>query len=135
MKINPILTRSNLTFNARLIIPKKENVCELAGEFCAEQLEKARPTIEKIAAVTKDIKEITITPVCLKNSTNKNSKSSQIKIDVQTNKGMSTTHIADERVLNQDNPFQRPFYKYIVDTLVDAIGGARLCDAIFSRQK
>lgn len=50
-------------FKAKLIMSSKEKVVTEAGKFCAEQLEKAKPTIEKIAKNAKDIDIIRIEPV------------------------------------------------------------------------
>ena len=134
IKINKTPPTTILSFKAKLIIPKYEEVSNIAGEVCALHLEKARPTIEKISKATKDIEEIKVTPLSKINS-NTDSISSQIKIDVLTNNNIHISRNADELTLKQDNPFNRPFYKYIVDTLIDTIGSARLCDAILKHHK
>ena len=130
MKVDVIRNYSVQNFGAKLVMPKNEEVCKLANEACAEHLEIARPTLERIANVTKDLELIKVTP-----SLKKDTKYSQIQLDVLTKKGTSLTKIVDELQISKETQFKRPLHKYIIDTLIDTIGFARMGDVIFKKFK
>ena len=132
MHVNTIHTPQTPNFSAVLVMPKNREVCQQAGAQCAKHLEKARPTIEKIAKVAEGIKEIVITPTS-QTDVFSGVTSGQIKIGVLTEHGTSNIQIAEELASKQYQSFRQPFHKYIVDMVIDTIGNARLRDAVFMK--
>ena len=110
---------TNTNFKAKLTMATKDKVIKEAGNFCAEQLEIAKPTIEKIAKNTKDVKEILVHPVL---SSDKFTPSNRILISAINNKYRGTTLEANTQIFKLENT-TKSFSEYIVDVLNAAING------------
>ena len=112
---------TSTNFKAKLTMATKDKVIKEAGNFCAEQLEIAKPTIEKIAKNTKDVKEILVHPVL---SSDKFTPSNRILISAIDNKYRGFTLEANTQFFKLENT-TKSFSEYIVDVLNAAINGAK----------
>lgn len=113
---------TNTNFKAKLTMATKNKVVSEAGMFCAEQLENAKPIIEKIAKNTKDVKEILVHPVL---SSDKFTPSNRILISALNNKNRPFTLEANTQFFRQENT-TKPFSEYIIDVLNTVIEYAKI---------
>ena len=108
---------TNTNFKAKLTIATKDKVVSEAGKFCAEQLERAKPSIEKIAKNTKDVDIIRIDPALrevINPKTNQASK--KLMITLGKNGKLPQTFFVDE-FFYQHGSKEKSFSEYIVDSL------------------
>ena len=66
VNFNPSVNYQRPQFKAVLEMPTKEVFEKHAGKFCAEQIEKARPAIEKLAKAATEIEIIDVRPTYIK---------------------------------------------------------------------
>ena len=112
---------TNTNFKAKLTMATKEKFAKEAGTFWAEQLEKAKPTIEKIVNDTKDVKEIFVHPVL---SSDKFTPSDRFLISALNNKNRLFTLESNPQFIIFDKT-GKSFSEHIVDFLNTVIDGAK----------
>ena len=112
---------TSTNFKAKLTMATKDKFAKEAGKFWAEQLEKAKPTIEKIAKDTKDVKEILVHPEL---SSDKITPSNGIIISALNNKNRPFTLRTNSQFLIFDKT-GKSFNEHIVDFLNTVIDGAK----------